>query len=126
MNAASTTAKSATESVAKITANFGLDLEIPVTEGLNLFVRPDYRHTGSYYWNLENSYKRPAYNLVNLRAGVRDADDRWALTGFVKNALSEKISSEYQAFVNSGLPTGQDVYYPPVGAIYGLEVTYRF
>ncbi|HEY0594967.1 TonB-dependent receptor [Sphingopyxis sp.] len=112
--------------VAKITANFGLDFEIPASETLRLFVRPEYRYIGAYFWNLENNYKRPAYNLVNFRAGVRDADDRWALTGFVRNALNEKITSEYQPFVNSGLPTGEDAYYPPVGAIYGIEATYRF
>lgn len=112
--------------VAKLTANVGFDLDLPVSEGLNLFVRPDYRRIGSYYWDLENAYKRPAYDLVNIRAGIHEADDRWALTAFVKNALNEKITGEYQAFVNSGLPTGNDVYYPPVGAIYGIEVTFNF
>jgi len=112
--------------IAKVTANFGLDFEIPATDTLRLFVRPEYRYIGAYFWNLENSYKRPAYNLVNFRAGIRDADDRWTLTGFVKNALNEKITAEYQAFVNSGLPTGEDAYYPPVGATYGIEATYRF
>jgi len=112
--------------VAKLTANFGLDFDFPISDRLNIFFRPDYRYIGSYYWNLENSYKRPAYNLMNIRAGIRDADDRWALTGFVKNALNEKITPEYQAFVNSGLPTGKDAYYPPVGSIYGIEATYRF
>ena len=112
--------------VPTLTANFGLDLDLPLDDDLRLFMRPDYRYIGAYYWNLENTYKRPAYNVVNIRAGVREADDRWALTGFVKNALNEKVTPEYQPFVNTGLPTGNDVYYPPVGAIYGVEVAYRF
>jgi len=112
--------------VAKVTANLGLDFDFPVSQRLRLFVRPDYRYTGSYYWNLENSCKRPAYQLLNIRVGVRDSDDRYALTGFVKNALNEKITPEYQAFINSGLPTGKDVYYPPVGSVYGVELSYRF
>ena len=112
--------------VAKITANFGLDFDIPLSDQTRLFFRPDYRYVGSYFWNLENSYKRPAYNLVNIRAGIREADDTWALTGFVKNALNEKITADYIPFVNSGLPTGNDVYFPPVGAVYGIEATYRF
>ncbi|HVW70871.1 MAG TPA: TonB-dependent receptor [Steroidobacteraceae bacterium] len=112
--------------VAKVTANLGLDFDTPVTQRLSFFLRPDYRYIGSYYWNLENSYKRPAYNLLNIRTGIHDAHDRYALTTFVKNALNVKITPEYQPYVNSGLPTGKDAYYPPVGTVYGVELTYRY
>lgn len=112
--------------VSKITANLGFDVDIPISEGLYLFLRPDYRFIGRYFWNLENSYRRPNQELLNVRAGLGDADDRWAITGFIQNALNDKVTGDYAPFVNSGHPSGLDVYYPPVGSIYGIEMTYRF
>ena len=112
--------------VSKVTANFGFDYQIALGNDLAWFVRPEYRFIGRYYWNLENSYRRPDQELLDIRAGLRDAGDRWALTGFIKNALDEKVTSDYAPFINSGHPSGRDVYYPPVGSIYGVEMTYRF
>lgn len=112
--------------ISRYTANVGLDIDIPVAADLNLYVRPEFRHTSGFYWDLENDYRRPSANLVNLRAGVREANGRWTVTGWVKNALSEKVTGEYQPFSNSGHPLGIDVYYPAVGATYGIELTYSF
>lgn len=112
--------------ISRYTANVGLDIDIHVAEALNLYVRPEFRHTSGFYWDLENDYRRPSANLVNLRAGVREADGRWTVTGWVKNALSEKVTGEYQPSTTSGHPLGIDVYYPAVGATYGIELTYSF
>jgi len=112
--------------ISRYTANVGLDIDIPVSDDLNLYVRPEFRHTSGFYWDLENDYRRPSANLVNLRAGLSDADGSWTVTGWVKNALSEKVTGEYQPFTNSGHPLGIDVYYPAVGATYGIELTYSF
>ncbi|MFC3053229.1 TonB-dependent receptor [Kordiimonas pumila] len=111
---------------AKVTFNFGLDIDIPVTDNTYIFFRPDYRYIGGYYWDPENDYKRPAENVLNFRLGLRDLDEQWSITGYVQNALNEKITSDFQPFSNTGLPTGADVYYPPVGAVYGLELRYQF
>lgn len=111
--------------VSKYTFNFGADMEIPVGERLSLYARPEYRYLSKFYWDLENLYAAPSQNIVDLRVGLRH-DAGWSVTGWVKNALNTKVTADYQPFVNTGHPLGFDAYYPPVGAIYGLEVAFRF
>ncbi|MFD2500306.1 hypothetical protein ACFSTI_17490 [Rhizorhabdus histidinilytica] len=48
------------------------------------------------------------------------------MTGWVHNALNQKVTADYQPFTNSGHPLGIDAYYPPVGSTYGIELSYRF
>lgn len=112
--------------ISRYTANIGFDAEIPVSDGLNLFVRPEYRFTSGYYWDLENRYRRPSLDLVDLRAGIEGGEGRWSVTGWVRNALNQKVTGDYQPFVNTGHPLGIDAYYPAVGSTYGIEVSYRF
>ena len=112
--------------VAKETANLGLDYDVPLMSGIDLFVRPQYRYIGTEFWDPENNYKRPDQNLLDLRVGLRQAEDRWTVTGWVKNALNEKKTADYEPYADTGLPTGKDVYYPSVGTMYGVELTYRF
>ena len=112
--------------IAKMTANLGFDLQLPISNGLALFFRPDYRYESGLYWDPENVYRRPERDLVNLRAGIRDSDDRWSVTGWGRNVLDTKVTAEYQPYANSGHPLGRDLYYPPVGSSYGIELTVRY
>lgn len=106
--------------------NAGFDYERPISARLNAFLRTDYRRIGDWYWDPENDYSREAVDNLDVRVGVRAVDASWALTGWVKNALDEKVTGDYQPFSNSGHPLGIDVYYPAVGVTYGVEVAYNF
>ncbi|MFC4314234.1 TonB-dependent receptor [Steroidobacter flavus] len=112
--------------IAKVTANLGFDLHLPISNGLTLFFRPGYRYESGPYWDPENVYRRPDRDLINLRAGVRDSDERWSVTGWGRNVLNEKVTADYQPYTNSGHPLGNDLYYPPVGSSYGIELTVRY
>lgn len=112
--------------ISRYTANVGFDAEIPVGDGLNFYVRPEYRFTSSYYWDLENQYRRPHVDLIDLRVGLEGGEGRWNVAGWVKNALNQKVSGDYQPFTNSGHPLGIDAYYPAIGSTYGIELSYRF
>lgn len=112
--------------IARYTANVGFDAEIPVADGVDFYVRPEYRFTGSYYWDLENRYRRPSVDLVDLRVGLEGDEGRWNVAGWVKNALNQKVTGEYQPFANTGHPLGIDAYYPAIGSTYGVELSYRF
>lgn len=112
--------------IARVTANVGFDIDLPIANGLALFFRPDYRYESGHYWDPENLYRRPERDLLNLRAGVRDSDDRWSVTGWARNVLNTKVTGDYQPFSNSGHPLGNDLYYPPVGSSYGVEFTVRY
>lgn len=112
--------------ISRYTANVGFDAEIPVGTRLNFYVRPEYRFTSGYYWDLENQYRRPSVDLVDLRVGLEGDEGRWNVAGWVRNALNQKVTSDYQPFTNSGHPLGIDAYYPAIGATYGVELSYRF
>jgi len=112
--------------ISRYTANIGFDAEIPMRDGLTFYVRPEYRFTSSYYWDLENQYRRPSVDLVDLRVGLEGSESRWTVAGWVKNALNQKVTADYQPLTNSGHPLGIDAYYPAVGATYGIELSYRF
>jgi len=108
-----------------ITANIGFNLEEPIFDGMTLFLRPQFRLVGPYYWDPLNQDKRPTENHLNLRFGVSGQDGLWSVTGFVNNALDEKITVDYQPVSVTHSLFGFDLYYPPVGATYGVELNYR-
>jgi iron complex outermembrane recepter protein len=58
---------------------------------LNGFVRADYRHQSKINFDLaQNPFtEQKAYGILDLSVGVHDQDDRWRLTGFVKNVGDE-------------------------------------
>lgn len=54
------------------------------------YVGGDYSYTGSYFSGGHSSYLRvPAFDIVNLRLGLRAADRAWDLSVWSKNALDE-------------------------------------
>jgi iron complex outermembrane receptor protein len=108
------------------TINFAVNYERPLTGTLNLFAHGAYRRTGSFYWDLENKYRRDPVDDLDLRIGVRDPDGKWSVAAWAKNALNDRSTADYQPFTNSGHPLGIDAYYFAVGARYGVDLTYRF
>jgi iron complex outermembrane recepter protein len=112
--------------VPKVTGNVGFDVSVPVADGISAFLRPQYRYTGHYYWDPLNQYERPAENTLDVRVGLSGRSDRWDATAYVTNALNEKITQDYEPVTITGSPFGTDVYYPPVGAIYGFQLNYRW
>lgn len=82
--------------VPKTSANLGFDLTTPATDNINVFLRPQYRYTGHYFWDPQNTAERPVQHQLDVRAGVADSDRKWQLTAFVNNALNDKATSDYQ------------------------------
>lgn len=94
--------------IAESTFNIGAQLEIPWNIGnTSLFARVDYEQRGEQFWDVNNSTARDALDLVNLRIGVTDNDDRWSLIGTVINATDEEYNSEWVAGGFSAAAPGQ-------------------
>lgn len=110
----------------KVTANLGFDLTVPINDRLSVFLRPQYRYTGRYYWDPENLYPREPEHTVNIRGGFSGNENIWALTAYVDNVLNEKITPDYQPVTVTGSFLGLDVYYPALGSVYGVELSFRF
>jgi iron complex outermembrane receptor protein len=68
---------------------------VPITDGLALFARADYRRLGKQYWDPENTTARSNVDLADFRLGLEDPKGTWSITGSVNNAFDKWYNSEY-------------------------------
>lgn len=83
--------------VPDMTFNLGLEYRRPVSEGLVLATRADYRRMGKQYWDTDNSTARDAVDLVSLSLGLEDAEGRWTASVKAENLFDERYNAEYVA-----------------------------
>ena len=94
--------------IAENTFNIGGQIEVPWNfANTSLFARVDYERRGEQFWDVQNSTARDALDLVNIRIGVTDNDDRWSLIGSIINATDEEYNSEWVAGGFSAAAPGQ-------------------
>lgn len=86
--------------------NLGAQYSVPVTQGVVLKLRGDVINKGKQYWDPENSTARDAVTLLNLRASIADAKDRWSSSLSINNATNKIYNAEFVAggFVTVALP----------------------
>ncbi len=92
--------------VPKYTINLGLQLRRPINESLGFFSRIDIERRGEQFWDPKNTTARSSINLINLRAGIEDSNNRWSLIASLNNASNKKYNSEWVlgGFAHAGLP----------------------
>ena len=117
-------------------AALGAQYEWPVSDSLKAMVRADYSYSSDFFVSasLRDEAFVDAYSLVNFRAGIGAADDRWNVAVWVKNAFDEDYitqsienpASLFEAFnpTLTGIPTNSVVVNPPV--TFGVELSYNF
>jgi len=91
--------------------------------GAQAFIRGEYQHVGTQYFDVENRLKQNAYGVVNLRAGLeyRHVD----VTVFVKNLFDQDYRSYgYRDFANS--PFASDIAVAGQPRMVGIRVTARY
>jgi len=80
--------------VPEFTFNAAVDYYFPAFSGLNGMLHADYNYYGSTFTGLlnatggPNSIKNPAFNLVNLRAGLEG--EHWQAAVYVSNLFDER------------------------------------
>lgn len=82
----------------------GVDYRRPLEAGLELFGALDYNWRSGYYGVLERgtgSYQS-AYGLTDLRLGVGQADQRWAVELWARNLFDQDYASAFYATLGSG------------------------
>lgn len=82
-----------------VTANGSIDYRIPVSDTLELGLRGDYSHMGKFYWNILNTSRQKAYDIVNLRASLGAPDGRWEVAVRGENIFDAKYYNEFTADV---------------------------
>ncbi|ACG78847.1 TonB-dependent receptor [Phenylobacterium zucineum HLK1] len=104
--------------VPKLGYSLGTQYTYALTGDLDLIGRVDLHHKGRQYWEtLNTAGARSAFNLVDARVSIADADRRWKLSAWTKNAFDKKYLSE---FVGGGFA------YPGEPRSYGIELDYEF
>jgi len=89
-----------------------------------LFARADITGEGEMAWHVDNADRRESLERVDLRLGVRSADEAWEATGWVKNAGDNRLTQDFQAKEFTGFAF--DVYTPTLGRTWGVELMRRF
>ncbi|MFC3052841.1 TonB-dependent receptor [Kordiimonas pumila] len=79
----------------KFSGNAALDYRKPVGNDLVLGLRADVSHISLFYWDVPNVSSQPAQTIVNLRASIGDADDKWELAIRGENIFDEEYFTEY-------------------------------
>ncbi|MFC3052394.1 TonB-dependent receptor [Kordiimonas pumila] len=106
--------------------SIGLSYERPITDNLAIFLTSDYSRIDSWYWDPENDYIREPVNYLDIRVGLQNIEATWSVTAWVKNALNDRTTPDYQSITTTGHPLGIDAYYPAIGATYGIQATFNF
>jgi iron complex outermembrane receptor protein len=81
--------------VPQTSENLGAQYRFPVSAQLRVLTRADFIVKGAQYWDPENTAARSAVELLNLRAGLEDANGRWTVTGSMTNATNKAYNAEF-------------------------------
>jgi outer membrane receptor protein involved in Fe transport len=103
----------------------GFTADARIGGGMRVFATPSVTYRSRIYFELPNSraLSQGPVTLVNARAGVSFADDRFELAGFIRNALDEDYLLDAG---NTGGAFGIPTFIPAEPRFYGAQLTARF
>ncbi len=103
----------------------GFTINAPISDGVRFFATPSVTHRSSIFFEVPNNpvTSQGAVTLVNARAGVSFADDRFEIAGFIRNALDEDYLLDAG---NTGGAFGIPTFIPAEPQFYGVQLTAKF
>ena len=103
----------------------GFTVDYPLGGGARLFATPSITHRSRIYFEVPNSEvtSQGPVTLVNARAGVSFADDRYEIAGFIRNAFNEDYLLDAG---NTGGAFGIPTFIPAEPRFFGVQLTARF
>ncbi|MEC9109238.1 MAG: TonB-dependent receptor, partial [Pseudomonadota bacterium] len=103
----------------------GFTVDYPLGNGARLFATPSITHRSRIYFEVPNSdvTSQGPVTLVNARAGISFADDRYEIAGFVRNAFNEDYLLDAG---NTGGAFGIPTFIPAEPRFFGMQLTARF
>ncbi len=103
----------------------GFTIDYPMAEGVRLFATPSVTYRSRIFFEVPNDpvISQGPVTLVNARAGVSFADDRFELAGFIRNAFDEDYLLDAG---NTGGAFGIPTFIPAEPRFYGIQLTARF
>jgi iron complex outermembrane receptor protein len=110
-----------TPQVPEYTSSLTAQYRMPLADGFDLRAYGSYVRRGPIFWDIPNSLKTPAKDIVNLRLFLEGA--RWAFGGFADNLTNARYPT--QASADSFGPDASGRVPSPMRQ-YGVQTTYRF
>lgn len=103
----------------------GLTIDAPLGGGMRLFATPSVTYRSRIFFEVPNNIalSQGPVTLVNARAGVSFADERFELAGFIRNATDEDYLLDAG---NTGGAFGTPTFIPAEPRFYGGQITARF
>ncbi len=103
----------------------GFTLDVPLGGSARLFVTPSVTHRSRIFFELPNSplISQGPVTLFNARGGVAFMDDRFEITGFIRNIGDRNFLLDAG---NTGGAFGIPTFIPGEPRLYGLQATARF
>lgn len=103
----------------------GFTVNADLGGGMRLFATPTVTYRSKIFFEVPNRdlISQDAVTLVNARAGVSFADDRFEIAGFVRNATDENYLLDAG---NTGGGFGIPTFIPAEPRLYGVQVIGRF
>jgi outer membrane receptor protein involved in Fe transport len=103
----------------------GFTIDAPLGNDLRFFATPSVTYRSRIFFEVPNNIaiSQGPVTLVNARAGVSFADERFELAGFVRNALDEDYLLDAG---NTGGGFGIPTFIPAEPRMYGAQLTARF
>jgi outer membrane receptor protein involved in Fe transport len=78
----------------KFSGSASIDYVKPMDNGLEVGLRADVTHMGSFYWDVLNTGKQPSYELVNLRVSLAKPEAGWEIAIRGENIFNAKYYNE--------------------------------
>ena len=103
----------------------GFTIDAPMGNGMRVFATPSLTYRSKIYFEVPNSeaISQKGVMLVNLRAGVSFAEDRYEISAFVRNATDRNYLLDAG---NTGGAFGIPTFIPAEPRFYGAQLTGRF
>ena len=102
----------------------GFTVDYPVADGVRFFATPSVTYRSRIFFEVPNdpAISQGPVTLVNARAGVSFADDRFELAGFIRNAFDEDYLLDAG---NTGGAFTVPTFIPAEPRLFGIELTAR-
>jgi len=100
--------------------NAGLDIGIPISDGLEVIGNIQYGYQSEMYYGPDNTNDEPGYGLLDLRAGLGAQDGKWQMYAYAKNVTDELYRVSIIPFAGDEF----SVFGPP--STYGLRFSMNF
>lgn len=79
----------------EFSGNVAVDYRQPLGDRLEIGLRADVSYTSSFYWDVPNASRQPAYEMVNVRLSIGDPQAGWEVAVRGENVSDSEYFTEY-------------------------------